>query len=422
MDTPVRARRWWQRIALRDYSVAAVALLALLVHRLWPTVVPAEALITLLLGLALGMFFQKLLDRPVVGSSRATAVIAQDIHTLHQAFGVLKAQVDATITTSETAVMSMMERMHRVHRNAEELRQRILEAVQRSQALSSDSLDSADKHGAAVASLAQHQSRFESAQTEGQARVRAAAQQVRQLTPIAALISDISRQTNLLAINASIEAARAGPEGAGFKVVAAEVRRLSTQTAEAARQITDGIQQATGAIDAQMANTEALQGGSAASQLGEIAQHIQLMSNTLGDVVPYLGELSGRMDSGMAIVTEDIIDTLGDMQFQDINRQLLEQINGALSSLSDHFAQIYQLIDGKAPPPPMLLEELLARWTDNYVMHSQRVAHALGTRQSAPAADTTLAALATTAAAASEDGADQPLTLAPNHGPRIELF
>ncbi|MFN7723582.1 MAG: methyl-accepting chemotaxis protein [Rubrivivax sp.] len=419
MDTPMLARRWWQRIAVRDYSLAVVALLALVVHRVWPAVVPAEAVITLLLGLILGMFFQKLLDRPVVGSSRATAVIAQDIHTLHQAFGVLKAQVQATITTSETAVMSMMERMHRVHRNAAELHQRILEAVQRSQALSSDSLDSADKHGAAVASLAQHQSRFELAQAEGQERVRAAAQQVRQLTPIAALITDISRQTNLLAINASIEAARAGPEGAGFKVVAAEVRRLSTQTTEAARQISEGIQQATGAIDAQMANNQALQGESAATQLGEIAQHIQLMSNTLGDVVPYLGELSGRMDSGMAVVTDDIIDTLGDMQFQDINRQLLEQINAALSSLSDHFAQIYQLIDGQAPPPPMLLEELLARWTDNYVMHAQRVAHALGTRPSGAKAGPATAAPTQEADA---PPAEQPLTLAPTHGPRIELF
>lgn len=419
MDMPILARRWWQRIAVRDYSLAVVGLLALVVHRVWPAVMPAEAVITLLLGLILGMFFQKLLDRPMMGSARATAVIAQDIQTLHQAFGVLKAQVQATITTSESAVMSMMERMHRVHRNAADLHQRILEAVQRSQALSSDSLDSADKHGAAVAALAQHQSRFETAQAEGQERVRAAAHQVRQLTPIAALITDISRQTNLLAINASIEAARAGPEGAGFKVVAAEVRRLSTQTSEAARQIAEGIQQATGAIDAQMANTQALQGESAATQLGEIAQHIQLMSNTLGDVVPYLGELSGRMDSGMAVVTDDIIDTLGDMQFQDINRQLLEQINDALSSLSDHFAQIYQLIDGQAPPPPMLLEELLARWTDNYVMHAQRVAHALGTGPNGAKAGTATAA---PIRAGDAPAAEQPVTLAPTHGPRIELF
>ena len=55
------------------------------------------------------------------------------------------------------------------------------------------------------------------------------------------------------------------------------------------------------------------------------------------------------------------------------------------------------------------LEELLARWTENYVMHSQRVAHALGTGASVPA----------------ESPAGTPqdkLTLATAHGPRIELF
>ena len=74
---------------------------------------------------------------------------------------------------------------------------------------------------------------------------------------------------------------------------------------------------------------------------------------TLGDVVPYLSELSGSMDQGMAVVTEDIINTLGDMQFQDINRQLLEQINDALSSLSQHFTQIYDLI--LKPETPVFL-------------------------------------------------------------------
>jgi hypothetical protein len=108
------------------------------------------------------------------------------------------------------------------------------------------------------------------------------------------------------------------------------------------------------------------------------------------------------------------MDILAEMQFQDINRQLLEQINTALASLSDHFAQIYSLIDGHAPPPPILLEELLARWTDNYVMHAQRVAHAQGTGQHDDAA------------AVNEPGkaeaAPAELSLAGNQGVRIELF
>ena len=79
----------------------------------------------------------------------------------------------------------------------------------------------------------------------------------------------------------------------------------------------------------------------------------------------------------------------------------------------------------RPPPPPVLLEELLATWTSNYVMHSQRVAHASATggevlgedwsEGAAPADGTT-----------HKDGVDpnngQPLQLATANGPRIELF
>ncbi|MEK8052380.1 methyl-accepting chemotaxis protein [Ideonella sp. DXS22W] len=403
-------RRWFTRFTVRDMGLAALVVCALAAHALWSDTVAWTSLLWLAGGTAIGVWLGGRAAPPQFGTSaRATEVVAQDIQTLRQAFAVLKQQVDATIQSSEGAVLSMMERMNRVHRNAEELRARIIEAVRRSQSLSAESLGRAGQHGQAVASLAEHEAKFEAQRAQNQDRVRAVADQVRQLTPVASLIGEISRQTNLLAINASIEAARAGREGAGFKVVAAEVRRLSTQTSEAARQITEGIALAASAIDDEMTSARAMHGDSAAHQLGEIARHIQSMSDTLGDVVPYLGELSTHMDSGMAVVTEDIINTLGDMQFQDINRQLLEQINSALSSLSDHFSQIYQLIDGQAPPPPVMLEELLSRWTENYVMHSQRVAHARAIGAEVPEP-------------AKQDESANNLTLATAYGPRVEFF
>lgn len=66
-------------------------------------------------------------------------------------------------------------------------------------------------------------------------------EQTKKITDITGSIQEVVDKTNVLAINASIEAAHAGSFGAGFKIIANEVHKLAGQTGEFAKQITDSI-------------------------------------------------------------------------------------------------------------------------------------------------------------------------------------
>jgi methyl-accepting chemotaxis protein len=79
---------------------------------------------------------------------------------------------------------------------------------------------------------------------------------VQSIATVIGSISDISDQTNLLALNAAIEAARAGEHGRGFAVVADEVRNLSRRTQAFTRDIRTTIDELTGVSEGSLAAIE----------------------------------------------------------------------------------------------------------------------------------------------------------------------
>lgn len=152
-------------------------------------------------------------------------------------------------------------------------------------------------------------------------------------------ISGIADQTNLLALNAAIEAARAGEAGRGFAVVADEVRALSRNS----NNLNDKIREVVDNSKANISKAKEIVGEIAGKDMSVAMQHKSRVDEVLVLMANKNDFVSGKLDQAQDIaehVQQGVNTAVRSLQFEDIARQQCEQLNSHISLVDDLFINI----------------------------------------------------------------------------------
>ncbi len=179
------------------------------------------------------------------------------------------------------------------------------------------------------------------------AQVESLATAAQKIGEVVDLISDIAEQTNLLALNATIEAARAGEAGKGFAVVASEVKSLASQTAKATEEIGGQI----GAI--QGATNDAV---TAIREIGTTIQSLNEIAATVASATEEQGAATQEIARGVqeaATGTQEVSSGMGQVSaasqqsgtLADEVRQNSEDVSSSISALQVELTKILRESD-----------------------------------------------------------------------------
>ena len=302
---------------------------------------------------------------------------ASDLSELPALTKIINEHLHTVTVETERSAFGIMERLQAIDSVIDELMNTVKSNSQESEVLIEAGEKSIVSNGSLIQSLNQYiQDRLTEIETDRRS-ITIVVDQAKSLSSLVDLIKNISSQTNLLALNAAIEAARAGEVGRGFAVVADEVRKLSGETDLAVSKIQDGIGEVAKKIENQFRNK--LENSNIDEQkqlLDSFTQQLDSMGADYHRLIVRDEKMLAHLNNTSQTLSSMFMDILSNIQFQDVTRQQIEQVQNALKRLDEHIAKLVIMMRNQDFSTAASLKGHIDQLYEGYVMDIQRDVHA----------------------------------------------
>ncbi|MGB7084571.1 MAG: methyl-accepting chemotaxis protein [Phormidesmis sp.] len=225
--------------------------------------------------------------------------------------------------------------------------QSVAESAQQAATVARDASSTAKKGGQAMDQTVDSILGLRSTVAETTKKVKQLGEASQQISQVVALINEIALKTNLLAVNASIEAAHAGEEGQGFAVVAGEVGELAEQSAAATkeierivRNIQDGTKDVVEAME--LSTSQVVEGTTKLSETKESLEQILTVSDQIDKLVKSISEATESQASTSQTVTKLMEQITAASQQTSV---FSKQVDGALQGTVEVAQELEAAID-----------------------------------------------------------------------------
>ena len=304
--------------------------------------------------------------------------IDKDLKDSKPYIGVMHEQIGGSLAESEHEIMALIEQLNLLSAQSSQQLELITNSVENGKTLTEVTSGRVDRNNLLISKLEAKLGDQTCEMHGNYEQIRLLGDDVTALMPIIQVISSIAKQTSLLALNAGIEAARAGNAGRGFSVVANEVRELSKRSTSAAAEIAEKLNTTANKVAAKMLDAQkALENRHGIEELQQLVGDLTQMQRDFSDSSQVQLAVISSVEAGHREGVDHLLAAMGHIQFQDVMRQRMEHVQQALVEMQNH---LLRLTETEGHPGwdglfDTTFKTLLESHLNNYKMASQTVTH-----------------------------------------------